>query len=99
MIKLYEYVPRPSPYGVYNLQPIRFIDCILMSVISTIEAFLAARVQNQSYQYHKLLKALSKFYRIHSELIVKYNVGLKTPLQQGISKPVIKGDLVYKLKE
>ena len=70
-----------------------------MSVISTIETFLAARVQNQSYQYHKLLKALSKFYRIHSELIVKYNVGLETPLQQGISEPVIKGDLVYKLKE
>ena len=34
----------------------------------------------------------------HSELIVKYNIGLKTLLQQGISKPIFYGDLVYKFK-
>ena len=34
----------------------------------------------------------------HSELIVKYNIGLKTLLQQGISEPIFYGDLVYKLK-
>ena len=34
----------------------------------------------------------------HSELIVKYNIGLKTLLQQGISEPVFYGDLVYKFK-
>ena len=37
------------------------------------------------------------FYR-DSELIVKYIIGLKTLLQQGISEPVFYGDLVYKLK-
>ena len=31
-------------------------------------------------------------------LIVKYNFGLKTLLQQGISEPIFYGDLVYKFK-
>ena len=31
-------------------------------------------------------------------LIVKYNIGLKTLLQQGRSEPIFYGDLVYKLK-
>ena len=30
-------------------------------------------------------KAFSNFYQMHSEIIVKYNIGLKTLLQQGIS--------------
>ena len=30
--------------------------------------------------------------------IVKYNIGLKALLQQGISKPIFYGDLVYKFK-
>ena len=29
-------------------------------------------------------------------LIVKYNIGLKTLLQHGISEPIFYGDLVYK---
>ena len=32
----------------------------------------------------------------HSESVVKYNIGLKTLLQQGISEPIFYGDLVYK---
>ena len=31
-------------------------------------------------------------------LIVKYNIGLKTLLQQGISESIFYGDLVYKFK-
>ena len=31
-------------------------------------------------------------------LIVKYEIGLKTLLQQGISEPIFYGDLVYKFK-
>ena len=31
-------------------------------------------------------------------MIVKYNIGLKSLLQQGISEPVFYGDLVYKFK-
>ena len=36
---------------------------------------------------------------MHSELIVKYNIGFKTLLQQGISEPIFYGDLVYKFKQ
>ena len=43
-------------------------------------------------------KTFSKFYHRHSDLIVKYNIGLKTLLQQGISEPIFYGDLVYKFK-
>ena len=32
------------------------------------------------------------------ELIVKYNIGLKALMQQGISEPIFYGDLVYKFK-
>ena len=40
----------------------------------------------------------SKFYYRHSELIVKYIIGFKTLLQQGISVPIFYGDLVHKFK-
>ena len=52
----------------------------------------------QGYRYHKIRKAFSKFYHRHSELIVKYNIGFKTLLQECILKPIFYGDLVYKFK-
>ena len=60
--------------------------------------FLTAKLLKQSYRYHKIRKAFSKFYHRHSELIVKYNIGLKALLQQGISEPIFYGNLVYKFK-
>ena len=60
--------------------------------------FLTAKLSKQGYIYHKIQKAFSKFYRRHSGLIVKYKVGLKTLLQQGISEFIFYGDLVYKFK-
>ena len=60
--------------------------------------FLTAKLFKQGYRYHKIRKAFSKFYYRHSELIVKYNIVLKTLLQQGISEPIFYGDLVYKFK-
>ena len=60
--------------------------------------FLTAKLLKQGYRYHKIRKAFSRFYHRHSELIVKYNIGLKTLLQEGISEPIFYGDLVYKLK-
>ena len=36
------------------------------------------------------------FYRRHYKLISKYNVGLKTLLNEGLSEPEFYGDLVYK---
>ena len=61
--------------------------------------FLTAKLLKQGYSYHKIRRALnSKSYHRHSELYVKYNIGLKTLRQQGISEPIIYGDLVYKFK-
>ena len=60
--------------------------------------FLTAQLLKQGYRYHKIRKAFSKFYNRHSEFIIKYNIGLKTLLQQGISEPIFYGDLVYKFK-
>ena len=62
------------------------------------DLFLTAKLLKQGYRYHKIRKAFSKFYHRHSELVVKYNIGLKTLLQQGISEPIFYGDLVYKFK-
>ena len=60
--------------------------------------FLTAKLLKHGYRYHKIQKAFSKFYHRHSELIVKYNFGFKTLLQQVISEPIFYGDLVYKFK-
>ena len=60
--------------------------------------FLTAKLIKQGYIYHKIRKAFSKFYHRHSGLIVKYNIGVKTLLQQGISGPILYGDLVCKFK-
>ena len=60
--------------------------------------FLTAELLKHGNRYHKIRIAFSKFYHRHSELIVKYNIGLKTLLQQGISEPIFYGDLVYKFK-
>ena len=59
---------------------------------------MTAKLLIQGYRYHKIRKAFSKLYHRHSELIVKYNIGLKTLLRQGISEPIFYGDLVYKFK-
>ena len=60
--------------------------------------FLTAKLLKQVYRYNRIQKTFSKFYHRHSELIVKYNIGLKTRLQQGISEPKFYGDLLYKFK-
>ena len=57
-------------------------ECVLMVMTSTTETFLTAKLLNQGYRYHKFRKVFSKFYHRHSDLIVKYNIGLKPILQQ-----------------
>ena len=56
---------------------------------------LTAKLLRQGYRYHKIRQAFSKFYRRHFDIVSKYNVGLKTLLLQGLSKPEFYGDLVY----
>ena len=60
---------------------------------------LTAKLLKQGYRYFKLCKAFSKFYRRHSALLEKYNVSLKTLLQQGISEPEFYSDLVYRFRK
>ena len=92
-------VPRSPSYGVYISQLIRFARvCSNVDDFNKRNLFLTAKLLKQGYRYHKIRKTFSKFYYRHSELIVKYNIGLKTLLQQGISEPISYGDLVYKFK-
>ena len=82
-------VPRSPSYGVYISQLIRFARvCSNVDDFNNRNLFLTAKLLKQGYRYHKIRKAFSKFYHRHSELIVKYNIGLKTLLQQGISEPI-----------
>ena len=97
---LYGDVPRSPSYGVYISQLIRFARvCSNVDDFNNRNLFLTAKLLKQGYRYHKIRKAFSKFYYRHSELIVKYNTGLKTLLQQGISEPIFYGDLVYNSNE
>ena len=90
-------VPRSLSYGVYISQLIRFARvCSNGDDFNNRNLILTAKLLKQEYKYHKIRKAFSKFYHRHPELIVKYNIWLKTLLQQGISEPIFYGDLVYK---
>ena len=92
-------VPRSPSYGVYISQLISFARvCSNVDDFNSRNLFLTAKLLKQGYRYHKIRKACSKFHHRHSELIVKYNIGLKTLLQKGISEPIFYGDLVYKFK-
>ena len=47
-----------------------------------------SKLLKQGYGYHKLCKAFKKLNYRHLDLTVKYNIFLKTLLQQGIQEPV-----------
>ena len=70
-------VPHSPFYGVYISQLIRFARvCSNVDDFNNRNLFLTAKLLKQGYRY-KIRKAFSKFYNRHSELIVKYNIGLK----------------------
>ena len=93
-------VPRSTPYGVYISQLIRFVRASSnVDDFNTRNKVLTAKLLRQGYRYHKPHKAFSKFYRRHFDLVSKYNVRLKTLLQQGLSEPEFYGDLVYKFRK
>ena len=52
--------------------------------------FLTAKLLKQGYRYKKNRKAFSKFYHRHSELIVKYNIGLKRNFSDQFKKIIIR---------
>ena len=87
-------VPRSPSYGVYISQLICFARvCSNIDDFNNRTLFMTAKLLKQDII--KFEKAFSKLYHRHSELMVKYNIGLKTLLQQGISEPIFYGDLVY----
>ena len=72
-------VPRSPFYDVYISQLIRFARvCSNVDDPNNRNLFLTAKLLKQGYKYHKVRKAFPKFYHRHSELIVKYNIGLKS---------------------
>ena len=84
---------------VYISQLIRFARvCSNVGDFNNRNTFLTFKLLKQGYRYNKLRKAFSKFYYRHSELIVKYNICLKSLLQQGLSEPVFDGDVNYEFQ-
>ena len=95
-------VPRSASYGVFISQLIRFARVSShVDDFNTRNKVLTAKLLRQgcTCRYHKLRKAFSKFYRRHFDIVCKYNVGLKTLLLQGLSKPEFYSDLVYKFRK
>ena len=79
-------VPRRPSYGVYIYKLIRFARvCSHVDDFNTRNKCLTAKLLKKGYRYHKLRKAFSN--RRHYELILKFNVGLKSLLHQGLSEP------------
>ena len=96
---LEEDTPRSPSHGVYISQLIRFPRvCFNVDDFNNKKIFLTTKLLKHCYRYNKIRKAFSKFYHRHSELIVKYNIGLKNLLQQGILEPIFYGDLVSNFK-
>ena len=92
-------ISRSPSYGVYISQLIRFARvCCNVDDFNNRNLYLTAKLLKQGYRYHKIRKTFPKLYHRHSELIVKYNIGSKTLLQQHISDPIFDGDLAYEFK-
>ena len=92
--------PRSASYGVYISQLIRFAwASSYVADFNTRNKLLTQKLLKQGYQYHKLRKTFSKFYRQYYDLISKFQVGLKSLLRQGLSEQDFYGDLVYKSKK
>ena len=90
-------VPRRTSYGVYISQLIRFSRASSnLSDFNYRNKVLTAKSLGRAIV---IRKAFSKFYCRHSALVKKYNVGLKTLLQQGISELEFYGDLVYRFRK
>ena len=75
------------------------LEHLAMLLTSTLTINCLLRNFKQGYQYHKLCKTFSKFYRRYYDSISKFQVGLKSLLRQGLSEPEFYGGLVYKLKK
>ena len=81
-------VPRSTSYGVYISQLIRFARVSShVTDFNNRNTLLTQKLLKQGFQYHKLRKTFSEFYRRYYDLISKFQVGLKSLLRQGLSEP------------
>ena len=72
-------VPRSTSYGVYISQLIRLARASsYVADFNTRNKLLTQKLLKQGYQYHKLCKTFSKFYRQYYDLISKFQDGLKS---------------------
>ena len=79
-------VPRSTSYGVYIFQLIRFARVSShVDEFNTRNKVLTTKLLRQGYRYHKLRKALSKFYRRHLDIVSKYNVGFFCKVFQNLN--------------
>ena len=86
--------PRPTSYGVYISQLIRFAR-----VSSHVADFNAIKVYLPNFSNRAI--GIINFEKLSPNVNAdtKFNVGLKTLLHRGISEPEFYGDLVYKFKK
>ena len=92
-------VPRSPSCGVCVSRLVHFAGvCSNVDDFSNRSLFLAARLLKQGCGCRRIQRALSRFCRGHSGLVVECSVGLEALLQRGMSEPVFCGDLVYKFK-
>ena len=88
-----------TSYGVFICKLIRFARASgHVADFNTHNKMLTQKLLKHGYQYHKLRKTFSKFYRRYYHLISKFQIGLKCLLRQGLSEPEFYGDMVYKMK-
>ena len=73
--------------------------CSTVDDFNNSNLFLTAKLLNKVIDIIKFEKHFLNSTTDTQELIVKYKIGLKTFLQQGISEPIFYGDLVYKFKQ
>ena len=89
-----------TSYGEYVSPFIRFARASsYFAALNIRNKLLSQKFLKQCYQYHKLCKTFSKFYRRYYDLMSKFKVGLKSLLQERLPEPEFYGDLVYKLKK
>ena len=70
-------VPRSTSYGVYISQLIRFARASsYVADFNTRNKLLTQKLLKQGYQYHKLRKTFSKFYRRYYDLILNSKLDL-----------------------
>ena len=95
-------IPRSTSYGVCISKLIRFARVSShVADSNTRNQILTAKLLKQSYRNHKhkLRNTFLELYRRHYDFAPNYNTGLKSLLKQGLSKPEVYGDLVYKFKK